>query len=348
MRLPDNQIDLLKRIRETGKSVIALLFAGAPVEMQWEKDADAIFAMYTAGQAMPSALLKLVFGAANPCGKLAETFPLRPNHTPAALNYPQPVEADYQEGIFVGYRYYDKKEMDVAYPFGYGLSYTTWEYSNLTLDTESMTDNDSVTVSVDVTNTGAVSGKEIVQLYVGAVDSPVVRPVRELKGFMKVSCAPGETKTVTFLLNKRSFAYYNTEISNWHVTSGRYVISVGTSSRELLLSRVVSVESTVKIPKVYDEFITVDELGKTTVGQQFLANMMGQMMAGMPEGPTPEEKARLLEDEDNIVDVSMDYAAMGNDMPLIKVADMTAGAFPHEAVYQLVATLNQVESEENE
>lgn len=340
LRLPENQIDLLEKLRKSGKSIIVALFAGAPVEIGWAENADAVFAMYTAGQAMPSALLKLIFGEANPCGKLSETYPLRLGHTPCALSYPQLEEADYQEGIFVGYRYYDKKDMDVAYPFGHGLSYTTWRYENLTVDRESMKDTESMTVTVDVTNTGDVPGKEIVQLYVGEMNPEVVRPVRELKGFAKVFCEPGETKTVTFVLEKRSFAYYNTQINDWHVTSGNYRISIGASSRDIRLEKVVAVESTVAIKKIYDEFVTIDELGKNPAGQQFL-DRMGQMMAGMMDGPTEEEKARMLEDEDHIEDISMDFVAMGSDMPLIKVADMTAGAFPHEAVYQLVSEMNQ-------
>lgn len=343
LRLPENQIDLLQKLRQTGKPIIAALFAGAPVEMGWTENADAVFAMYTAGQAMPSALLKLVFGEANPCGKLAETYPVRLGHTPCALSYPQMEEAEYQEGIFVGYRYYDKKDMEVAYPFGYGLSYTTWKYDNLMLDKNAMKDTDCLTVTVDVTNTGTVAGKEIVQLYVEALDSEVIRPVRELKGFAKVFCEPGETKTVTFTLDKRSFAYYNTRIMDWHVTSGKYRIAIGASSRDIRLEKEIAVESTVSVKKTYDEFVTIDELGKNPIGQRFMADMMGQMMAGMPEGPTEEEKARMLEDEDNIEDVPMDFAAMGSDMPLIKVADMTAGAFPHEAVYQLVDALNREE-----
>ena len=171
----------------------------------------------------------------------------------------------------------------------------------------------------------------------------MIRPVRELKGFAKVSCKPGETETVTFTLDKRSFAYYNTRIMDWHVTSGKYRIAIGASSRDSRLEKEIAVESTVSVKKTYDEFVTIDELGKNPIGQRFMADRMGQMMAGMPEGPTEEEKARMLEDEEHIEDVPMDFAAMGSDMPLVKVADMTAGAFPHEAVYQLVDALNREE-----
>lgn len=343
LRLPNNQTDLLEKLSKTGKPIIVLFFAGASIEMNWNVRADAIFAVYTAGQAMSPALLKLLFGEANPCGKLAETYPLKLEHTPCSLAYPQLEEAEYQEGIFVGYRYYDKKSMEVAYPFGHGLSYTTWEYSNLRINRQDIKDTDTLVVSVDIKNTGNMPGKEIVQLYTGAVDSRVVRPLRELKGFEKIFCYPGEQKTVTFTLNKRSFAYYNTDLKDWHVTSGHYVISVGASSRDIRIERQVSIESTVNVKKIYDAYVTIDELMSTSAGQKMMEQMMGQMMSGMPEELSEEEKARRLEDEDNQVDVPMDLAAMGNDMPLIKVADMTAGAFPYEAVYQVVDALNQQE-----
>ncbi len=338
LSIPDNQIDLLKCLSKSGKPVIVFLFTGAPVEMSWAEQADAVFAMYTAGQAAGEAIAELLFGEANPCGKLSETYPLKLSHTPCSLTYPQKERAVYEEGIFVGYRYYEKKELPVQYAFGHGLSYTTWEYSNLCLDKESMKDNEVLTVTVDITNTGNRAGKEIVQLYVRDPECSVPRPVKELKGFRKVFSEPGEMKQAVFELNKRSFAYYNTEIADWYAESGTYEILVGASSDDIRLRKAVTVESTITIKKTYDAYVTMGELMEIPAGQQIVNGMMAGYQ--MPE-ISPEEKERILNDEDNVEDVAMDYAAMGMDMPLTKVADMSEGAFTEEAVMGIVQMLNQ-------
>lgn len=337
LRLPENQIHLLERLHQTGKPVVVFLFTGAPVLMDWQENADALFAMYTAGQGVAEAMCRLLYGETNPCGKLAETYPLALEHTPCSLTYPQKEKAVYSEGVFVGYRYYEKKALPVAFPFGFGLSYTTWRYDNLRLSQDSITDRETLQVSVDVTNTGSRPGKEVVELYVGAPSCEVPRPVKELKGFRKISCAPGQTKTVTFTLNKRSFAYYNTGLSDWYVPSGRYDILIGTSSQAIAQKATVEVHSTQQYRKVYDKFVTMGELMEVPAGQQ----LMTAMMAGyqMP-AVSAEEKARLLNDEENNEDVAMDYAAMGMDMPLTKVADMSGGAFTEEQVQGFVALLN--------
>ena len=337
LRLPENQLHLLAQLHKIGKPVIVFLFAGAPVLMDWQTDADAVFAMYTAGQGVAEAICQLLFGEANPCGKLAETYPLALEHTPCSLNYPQKETAVYSEGVFVGYRYYEKKAMPVAFPFGFGLSYTTWQYSNLRLDRTDMQDTDTLSVQVDITNTGCRAGKEIVELYVGAPAGDVPRPVKELKGFCKVFCELGETKTAAFTLNKRSFAYYNTEISDWYVPSGRYEILIGASSNAISEKAGINIHSTQMIPKVYDKFVTMGELMQHPAGQQLvMAMMQGYQMPVMSE----EEKEKLLNDEENTEDVAMDYAAMGMDMPLTKVADMSGDSFTEEQVQGIVAMLN--------
>ena len=159
---------------------------------------------------------------------------------------------EYREGIFVGYRYYDKKKAEVLFPFGHGLSYTTFEFSGLKLSAESVRDTDGLTVTATVKNTGSRAGKAVAQLYVGAVDSDVVRPVRELKAFSKVALAPGESKEVSFTLDKRAFAYWKQEIHDWYAESGEYTIEVGDSSASLPLKASVRVESTTRLPRHYD------------------------------------------------------------------------------------------------
>ena len=180
-----------------------------------------------------------MFGNVNPSGKLAETIPYKLSDNPSYLSFGDGDHVTYKEGIFVGYRYYDAKEMPVAFPFGYGLSYTTFAYSNLTLDRNNVADEDTVTVTVDVTNTGSVKGKEIVQLYVSDLTGAARRPLRELKGYEKVSLKPGETKTVSFTLDYRSFAWYHTALHDWYAASGEYEIQIGASSRDIRLSEIV-------------------------------------------------------------------------------------------------------------
>lgn len=338
LRLPGNQIDLLNRLAALGKPVVVFLFTGAPVLTDWAAKADALFAMYTAGQGVAEAMARLLFGRANPCGKLAETWPLALEHTPCSLTYPQKETAVYEEGVFVGYRYYDKKQMPVAYPFGFGLSYTDWQYSNLRLDKQHIRDTDTLTVQLDVTNTGRLPGKEIVELYVGNAPAGVPRPVKELRGFTKVFCTPGQTQTVTFTLNKRSFAYYHVGMHDWYAESGTYEILAGASSRDIRLRATVRMEATRVIPKTYDRFVTMGELMTLPAGQAVVQEMMAAYQ--MP-AVSEEERQRRLNDEEDTEDVATDYAAMGMDMPLCKVADMSGGAMTEETVRTIVAALNQ-------
>ena len=338
LRLPDNQIDLLNRLAALGKPVVVFLFTGAPVLTGWADKANALFAMYTAGQGVAEAMARLLFGQANPCGKLSETWPLALEHTPCSLTYPQKETAPYAEGVFVGYRYYEKKRLPVAYPFGFGLSYTSWQYSNLRLDKTQMRDTDTLTVQLDVTNTGRLPGQEIVELYVGNAPASVPRPIKELRGFAKVFCAPGQTETVTFTLDKRSFAYYHVELHDWYAESGTYEILAAASSQDIRLRAAVQVASTQPVPKTYDRFVTMGELMTLPAGRAVVQGMMaGYQMPAISE----EERQRRLNDEEDTEDVAMDYAAMGMDMPLCKVADMSGGAMTEETVQAIVEALNQ-------
>lgn len=338
MRIPENQIDLLKALHETGKPVIALLFAGAPVEMPWITDVDALFAMYTGGQAVSEATVRLLLGEANPCGKLSETYPICLAQTPCSLTYPQKETAVYEEGIFVGYRYYEKKNLPVQFAFGHGLSYTGFAYRNLKIEKEQISDQDTVKVSFDVKNTGKLAGKEIVQLYVRDIECSVPRPVKELKGFVKVFLNPGETKRVEMELNKRSFAFYNTELSDWYAETGDYEILVGASSDDIRLTGIIQVTSTQQIRKKYDEYVTMGELMQIPAAAGFVESMMQMTPAS---AMSPEEMEAYLEDEDDQREIAMDYGAMGMDMPLVKVADMSVGQFPPEMVQQIVNMINQ-------
>lgn len=249
MRMPNCQNELIKEVTKVQPNTIVVLHNGSPIEMPWVHEVKGILEMYLAGQAVGEAVIDLLFGRVNPSGKLAETFPLKLSDNPSFLNY-QVVDdlIYYREGVFVGYRYYDKKEMDVLFPFGYGLSYTTFEYSDLVLSQSEMLDTDELIVSLKVTNTGTVAGKEVVQLYVSDLEHEVIRPVKELKNFMKVELQAGETKEVQMKLDKRAFAFYNEQILDWYVSSGKYEILIGKSSRDIVLKEVIQIKSTTHIP----------------------------------------------------------------------------------------------------
>ena len=261
MRLPDCQNALIRAVCAVQPNTVVVLHNGSPVEMPWVDDVAAILELYLGGQGVGQAAVNLLFGRVNPSGKLPESFPRKLSDNPSYLNFPgDGKRVEYREGIFVGYRYYDKKQMDVLFPFGYGLSYTSFAYTNLRFDRTSLTDEQMLTVRVDVTNTGSRAGKEVVQLYVADRTGTPNRPDKELKGFVKLALEPGETRTAEFMLNKRAFAWYNTDISDWYCASGDYDILIGKSSREIVLEGVIRLTSTQVLPLTADENTTLGEL----------------------------------------------------------------------------------------
>ncbi len=254
MRLPACQNRLIAAVAAANPNTVVVLHNGAPVEMPWIDSVTGVLEAYLGGQAVGRATVRILFGEANPSGRLAETFPHKLEDNPSFLFYGGDRErTEYREGVFVGYRYYDKKKMDVLFPFGHGLSYTTFAYGNLTVSANELTDRDALLVTVDVTNTGARAGREVVQLYVADLESTAIRPVRELKGFEKVALEPGEKKTVSFALDRRAFAYYEVKLHDWHVESGAFAIEIGRSSRDIALETTVKVTSTREITEVFDE-----------------------------------------------------------------------------------------------
>ncbi|TCL54817.1 beta-glucosidase [Kineothrix alysoides] len=279
MRMPECQNELIKQVAQVQKNVIVVLHNGSPVEMPWINEVKGVVEAYLGGQAVGSAQYDILFGKVNPSGKLPETFPLKLEDNPSYLNFPgEGDRVEYKEGIFVGYRYYDKKKMEVLFPFGYGLSYTSFDYSNLRVSADRIEDTDTVTVTVDITNTGKVAGKEAVQLYISDKESSVIRPVKELKDFAKVSLEPGETKTVSFRLSKRSFAYYNTAINDWHVETGEFDIMIGKSSRDIVLTKEIHVESTVTLPVVYTTDSIMEDIFKNPEAKERVMKIMGSNM----------------------------------------------------------------------
>lgn len=252
--VPINQIALLHEIYSVQKNIVVVLCNGSPIEMPWLPMVKGLIEGYLGGQALGGAIAEILFGDVNPSGKLAETFPEKLSHNPSYLNFPgDQNRVTYNEGIFVGYRYYERKGIAPLFPFGFGLSYTNFEYVDIQLSDGEIKDTDTITVSVKVKNTGNVFGKEVIQLYVRDEVSAVNRPDQELKGFAKVALAPGEEKTVSFTLSKRAFAYYHVDLKDWHVETGMFEIRVGGSSNNTPLKAMVHVTSTVKLKVIIDQ-----------------------------------------------------------------------------------------------
>ena len=297
MAMPDYQNELIEKVAAVQPNTVVVLHNGSPIEMPWVDKVKGIIEAYLGGQAVGGAICDILFGKVNPSAKLPETFPLKLEDNPSYLSYIGEGDmVEYREGIFVGYRYYDKKKMDVLFPFGYGLSYTTFEYSNLTVDKERLKDTDTLQVTVDITNMGAMAGKEIVQLYVADKKSTVIRPVKELRDFAKVELKPGETKTVTFTLDKRAFAYYSVNIHDWHVETGEFDILIGKSSRDIVLTKTVNVESTVKLPFVYTTDTTMGDVMKDPRAWKIVQESMPQAFGGQKDSQS-EAASEAISDE---------------------------------------------------
>ena len=334
MRMPDCQNELISRVAAVQPNTVVVLHNGSPVEMPWADQVKGILAAYLGGQAVGVAVVDILFGKVNPSGKLPESFPYHLEDNPSYLYYwGEGDRVEYREGVFVGYRYYDKKKMAVRFPFGYGLSYTTFAYSEPKLSAARIRDTDTVTIRVDVTNTGSRAGKEAVQLYVSAPDSKVIRPVRELRGFDKIELAPGETKMVSFTLDKRAFAYWNTDIHDWYVESGKYLLQIGGSSRDIAIEQEVYVESTGKLPRHYTMDTPFGDLMDDPEAMKLLAPLMKiDFLEKKEDGDTTDAAAEA---------ISADMkAAMMKYMPLRGSFSFASGGVTPEQVQEVLDKLN--------
>ena len=338
MRMPEGQNALIHAVAQTGAKTIVVLHNGSPVEMPWIDEVDAVLEMYLGGEAVGAAAVDILYGDVNPSGKLAETFPKKLEDNPSYLYYTGEGDTvEYREGVFVGYRYYDKKAIDVLFPFGHGLSYTTFEYSRLRLDKTAMDDTQELQVCVDVTNTGRCFGKEIVQLYVKAPSTSLIRPVKELRGFEKIALAPGETKTITFTLGQRAFAYWNTQIHQWHVLTGSYDILLGASSRDIRCQAAVEVASTVTLPKRFHINSTLGDI----LADPEAAAIMGPVLSGFSLGGSDDTGSNDTDSgEDAAVSQEM-MAAMMADMPLRTLISFSSGAIREETILQMLDAINK-------
>ena len=334
MRLPDCQNRLIAEILKVQPNAVIVLHNGSPVEMPWLNDVKGLLEAYLGGQAGGTAVANILYGKVNPSGKLAETMPLKLSDNPSYLNFGSGEKVEYREGVFVGYRYYDTKEMDVAYPFGYGLSYTTFAYSNLNISNGNPTEKDTISVSVDVTNTGDMTGKEVVQLYVKDCTNSAIRPEKELKGFEKVALDPGETKTVTMELDKRSFAWYNTDLHDWFAASGEYKILIGASSRDIRLESKIQLNSSQEIPLHVHMNTTLGELFRNPKTAETAKKLTASYLSILNGG---EESVSDAASEAISEEMTL---AMTDSMPLRAL--MSFGEFSREELLDIVEKLNKL------
>ncbi len=278
MQIPACQNQLIEQIAAVQPNTVVVLHNGSPVELPWADKVNAILEMYLGGQGVGIATDALLFGEANPCGHLPETFPYHLEDNPSYLNFPgDGKHVKYAEGVFVGYRYYDKKKMGVRFPFGHGLSYTTFQYANLRLSSPKLEDGGKVTVQLDITNTGLMAGKAVAQLYVRDLTGTAGRPDKELKGFEKVMLRPGETKTVSMELDARSLSWYCEELNDWYAASGKYQLLVGTSSADIRLTADLEFVTSRRLPFVVTPTTTIGEI----MAEPRLAPAVAEMMSKM-------------------------------------------------------------------
>ena len=229
MRIPQNQIDLLETLAKVNENIVGIISAGASIEMPWERNCRAILHGYLSGQAGASAMVDILTGEVNPSGRLSETYPIKYEDTPSFRNFPSTERnAEYREGLYVGYRYYDTSMVRVQYPFGFGLSYTEFSYSDLQVD------EDGVTFTV--ANDGDCGGAEVTQLYIGLPEAAIFRPYKELKGFKKVFLKAGERKKVRIPFDDKTFRYWNCRTNKWETEGGNYLIMVGACVADIRLS----------------------------------------------------------------------------------------------------------------
>jgi beta-glucosidase len=232
MELPGPQTELIRSVAAANPNTIVVVNAGAPITMPWLDGVPAVLEAFYPGQEGGHAIARILFGDVNPSGKMPITFPHRLADNPAFMHYPGEREVHYGEGLFVGYRYYDMRDVEPLFPFGYGLSYTSFEYSDLQVPSEVKAGED-VTLTVTVKNTGQHAGKETVQVYVADKKSSLLRPRKELKGFQKILLDPGESRTITFVLDQRALSFYNPALKTWVAEPGTFEIMVGGSSRDI-------------------------------------------------------------------------------------------------------------------
>lgn len=366
IEMPANHNRLVSAVAKANPNTVVVLAGGSVVLMPWLGEVKGLLNSGLGGQAGGIAVANILTGKVNPSGKTSETYPTSFEVNPTYGNYPGgPVTSEHKEGIYIGYRYYDKANLDVVFPFGYGLSYTTFEYSDLKLSADSIKDTDTLTVSFKVKNTGDVAGAEIAQVYVADKESTIFRPEKELKAFKKVFLEPGEEKEITVELSKRAFAFYNVNINDWCVETGEFDIMVAASSRDVKLSAVVNVDAPacdipdyrttapayyddvtnisrddfaavygtlpspeIDVNKKIDKYCCLNDARHTKWGGR-LCGLITKIMSGMGSAENGDGKM---------------LAAMATQIPIRNFVQMSMGAFSEQQAEGLLMMLNDDQS----
>ena len=329
IELPEGHNRLIEMVSSVQSKTVVILTNGAAITMPWVNQVSAIVEGWLAGQAGGSAIVDVLTGQVNPSGKLSETFPLRLEDCPAFLNWPgEQGQIQYREGLFIGYRHYDIKKIEPLFPFGHGLSYTRFQYSNLKLSAEEIDESSDLKISLDVSNIGQNKGKEVVQLYIHPQQSRLKRPEQELKGFEKIELDPGETIKVHLSLSSRDFSYYDPEVRGWLMESGPSEIRIGSSSRDIRLEAVVTISPKYSAPLKFTEL--------TPLGSWLNHPDVRDLVV-----PVIDELSKQHGDHGEDEDASAMMEAMFKDLPLIKLVQFTQGLFSESKVKAIVKKANK-------
>ncbi|MCR5591058.1 MAG: glycoside hydrolase family 3 C-terminal domain-containing protein [Lachnospiraceae bacterium] len=334
--LPKVQNDLIEAVAAVNPHVAVVLENGSPVAMPWIEKAEAVMETYLCGEGVGVATVRALFGRSNPSGRLPETFPLRLEDNSAYIDFSGDCsQIDYREGIFAGYRYYTKKKIPVLFPFGHGCSYSTFSYGRMTVDAEKMKDNETVEVAVDVINESDIPGKEVVQLYVepDIENTKIRRPVRELRAFSKIHLDPHEKKTVSFILDKSAFAYYDTDISDWYVEPGDYRIEICKDAETVIGFKTISVVPKKRKKIVYDENSIYKDImedpAARKIAKPFFDRYIGEHLTSQNTDESAEEA------------FGSDYEVYLADTTLRTTVNMSNGLITYEDMRELIEKLNK-------
>jgi len=339
--LPAGHNRLIETVLAVQPNVVVVLLNGSAVTMPWAGRAKAILEGWLGGQASGGAIAEVLVGKVNPSGKLCETFPVKLEDTPTYPEFPsRNREASYREGVFIGYRYYDTRKVKPLFPFGFGLSYTTFAYSDIWTSGSLRQDSDQVLVEFRVKNTGLVTGQEVVQLYVHEQAAKIGRPEKELKTFAKVALDPAEQKTVRFQLTWRDFAYYDKTNGDWQVNPGKFDLLVGGSSRDLPLQATVEV-GILAYAKLDRDSLLKDFL-RHPKGKLFYHELAQAFGVGVPEETNADRKSDTAEGTSARTKEDIAVTAFLHDMPVYKVCAFSEGRFTEERLNEI---LKQVQTE---
>ncbi|MCR5474576.1 MAG: glycoside hydrolase family 3 C-terminal domain-containing protein [Lachnospiraceae bacterium] len=336
MDLPQVQNDIISDIAAVNDHVIVVLQNGSPVAMPWADKVSAILETYLGGEGVGVATVRALYGKINPSGRLPETFPLRVEDCSSYIDFSGDCEEiEYREGIFVGYRYFTKKKIPVQFPFGYGLSYSTFTYGRMSCDTDTMKDDETVEVTVDVINESNIPGKEVVQVYVEAdiPDTRIRRAVRQLAGFKKVFLEPHEKKTVSFILDKSAFAYYDTKLGDWYVEPGDYKVEICKNAEEVISSMTVNVSPRKPQKRVYDENSVYMDIMKDPAAGKIAAPFFEKFAATFLDSGKRDESAAEA--------FGTDLEVYLRDTTLRNAVNMSLGDLTYKDMKELLEKLNR-------